>query len=124
MKALEIRPAPDGVTKDNMWAVSEYKVPGLYEVEGQLLSFNGVCVTTLGMIGLFPTTGVPELAQIELSVTPPVSALRRRASGPTCAGAATSPRWTGTTMSAPSVARTTTAGGRVTGWSWRNGTSS
>lgn len=65
MKALEIRPAPEGVTKDNMWAVSEYKVPGLYEVEGQLLSFNGVCVTTLGMIGLFPTTGVPELAQIE-----------------------------------------------------------
>lgn len=74
MKALEIRPAPDGVTKDNMWAVSEYKGPGLYEVEGQLLSFNGVCVTTLGIIGLFPTAVAPVLNQ---SVAPAPSAQRR-----------------------------------------------
>lgn len=65
MKALEIRPAPEGVTKDNMWSAIEYKVPGLYEVEGQLLSFNGVCVTTLGMIGLFPTAVAPVSTQIE-----------------------------------------------------------
>lgn len=70
MKAIEIQPCPSGINVSNMYNIGAFTHarPGLYNVEGTLICYNGSCAVMCGSVSIFNTVDAGERVEAEPGV--------------------------------------------------------